>query len=1173
MALQFIFGGSGSGKSNYIYEHILKQSGKDPNQIFFVVVPEQFTMQTQRELVRRQENHCILNIDVVSFQRLAYRIFDELGLTGLKVLEETGKNFVLRKVAGEKQEELKLLKGNMKKPGYINELKSVISELSQYRIGTEELTSLAEDESLPVPFRYRMADIRAMYQGFLDYLQGNYITAEEILEVLAREARNSALLRDSVLVLDGFTGFTPIQYELLERLFSCAKDVYVTVTLDERENPYRLTGMQELFYMSKKTVRTLSELASRQHMELAEPVRLIHGRKGRFCQARPLEWLEQNLFRDEVRKYPFLKKEGNQRDTGASGGCSQACEKLPDPADYLFLYSLPDPRRELLFIAGQIKRLIREEGYRYQDIAFVCGDVELYGNYVPEIFDSFEIPYFLDKKNTISFQPLTEMIRALLLTVEQDFSYESIMDYLRCGLSGVSREEADLLENYLLANRIRGFSRWKSKWVRLNGVRNTHELDLINELRERILAQFEEARPVLRKKDTTVLDKTKALYGMIAAQRVQEQLEERRMGLEQEGRLALAREYAQIYKLVMDLLDKLARLLAEETMELSEYRQILEAGFAASSVGTIPPGYDQVLIGDIERTRLPDVRILFFAGVNDGLIPKTDKGGGLISQREREYFAERHMELAPGAREKAFMQKFYLYLNLTKPSRKLYLTWFKVDGEGKEARKSYLVGRILSLFPSLSPVKIENGGAFGETVMAEAGGTSGEPAMAEIGTLSALVTPGSGLRLLAEGFSQVREGKMRPTFLALLSWYLNHPDWSRQALELLNAAFYTYESRPMSREVTRALYGEVLTNSVTRLEQFAACAYAHFIAYGLGVKERQLGEFAPVDMGSLFHEALERYSVKMEEAGYHWQDVPKEIQEALAKEAAAETVEEAGYILYQDARTAYTIRRMERILLKTIETISTQIAQSSFKPEGYEVSFSFVQDLEAVNFTLSDKEKMRLQGRIDRMDARREGNQIYVKVVDYKSGNHQFQLVSLYHGLQLQLVVYLNAAVEIMKRENPDKEVLGAGMFYYHIDDPVIEVKGQAAEEEIREKVLEQLKLTGIGCDSQDESVSRKSREASREEIEILSRFVNKKIKDIGREIYQGDIKVSPYRMKEKTGCDHCPYHSICGFDGKVPGYSYRRLKEEKDSEVLLEQMREEVSHGDDVYGGTTEGH
>lgn len=1153
MSLHFILGSSGSGKSNYIYEHIIQWSHKDPDQLFFVIVPEQFTMQTQRELVRRQENHGIMNIDVVSFQRLAYRVFDELGLTRMKVLEETGKSFVLRKVAEDKKEELSVLRPNRKKPGYINEVKSVISELAQYRITPEQLLELSKEERLPAPFRYRMSDIQVLYQGFFDYLKEDYITAEQILEVLAREAGNSALLRECVLVLDGFTGFTPIQYALLERLMEYAKDIYVTVTMDVREDPYVCEGMHELFYMSKKTVRTLSGIAAKHHIEIGEPIRLTHGEKGRFRQAKPLEWLEQNLFRREVRSYPGqAEHRSGPEKSQAKAGQQEAIARsgLQKAGHHIFLYSLPDPRQELLYLAGEIRRLVREEGYRYQDIAIVCGDVEMYGNYVPEIFESFEIPYFLDKKNSISFHPMTEMIKAALKVAEQDFSYESVMAYLRCGLSGISSGEIDLMENYLLANRIRGFSKWQEKWVRLGSIQTVEELEQVNGTRLAVLSQFQEFLPVIKKKDSTVLEKTVALYQFIAALDVQQQLENRRMELEREGRLAPAREYDQIYKIVMDLLNKLTQLLAEEKMELREYREVLEAGFSASSVGIIPPGYDRVLVGDIERTRLPDIKVLFLAGVNDGLIPKAEKSGGLISQQERELFSEYGMELAPGTREKSFIQKFYLYLNLTKPSEKLYLSWFCTGGDGKEVRKSYLAGMLISMFPELAPVKIE-----------------------AVGGMEQLVTPKSGQRFLIEGIRRAREGELSPEFLALMNWYRNQEGWSQKVEELLDAAFYTYERQFMSREVTRQLYGTVLENSVTRLERFASCAYAHFMAYGIGVRERQLGEFAPVDMGSLFHEALERYSGKMETAGYHWFDVPKEKQEQMAEEAVTETVEEAGYLLYQDARTAYTVQRILRILKKTIETISTQIAQSSFAPEGYEVSFSFAQDLESVNFTLGEEEKMKLRGRIDRMDTRHEENRIYVKVVDYKSGNTQFSLVSLYHGLQLQLVVYLNAAVEILKRKYPGKEVFPAGMFYYHIDDPVIEAKGNPTEEEIKKQVLEQLKLKGVGLEEQDESVSKKSQKADREELALLSEFVNTRIRSIGEKICHGDIQVNPYRMQDRTGCDYCPYHSICGFDGKLPGYGYRRLSGEKDKDVILEKMQKEVANGNDIHEGTAAGH
>lgn len=1109
MALQLILGSSGSGKSSYIYQQVIEASEKNPNTVFFIVVPEQFTMQTQRELVMRQKQHGIMNIDVVSFQRLAYRVFDELGIKDIKVLEETGKNFVLRKIAEEKKEQLLILKGSMKKTGYINEVKSVISELAQYRIGTDLLEEFLADESQPVLLRYRLRDIQTMYRGFLDYLEGSYVTAEEILEVLADKAKDSEILKNSVIVLDCFTGFTPIQYYLLEQLMRCSRDMYVTVTLDEREDPFLSFGMQELFYMSKKTIETLGKITRRIGLEMKDPIWISHNKHSRFREAPQLLWLERNLFRSKKKI------------------CGEAVTDIS-------MYSLKTPRHELMFTAEEIHRLIREEGYRYKDIAVVCGDVNLYGNYIQEIFEDYNIPVFLDKKNSITFHPMTEMIRNMLMTIEQNFSYESIFAYLRGGFGRLHTEQIDLLENYVLANRIRGYKTWQDKWIRIKGVDTVEELEQVNEARKMVADQFAAVAPVLRSKKTTVLEKTVALYEFIIDLDLQTRLERKRQQLEASGDYALAKEYAQIYKIVMELLDKLTNLLAEEKMSIKEYREILEAGFEAAAVGIIPPGYDQVVLGDIERTRLSHIKTLFFIGVNDGLIPKVKEKGGLISQQERELLARNDIELAPTVREKTFIQRFYLYLNLTKPSKHLYITWFRMNNEGKETRKSYLVGILQKMFPKIQVQQIE------ETKQ--------------------IVTPKSSRRTFTEDLHKAKKGDVSPTFKALYHWYMKHEAWAEKTGALLDAAFRTYQMPPMDKEITRALYGEVLENSVTRLERFSSCAFSHFMTYGIGLKERELGEFAPVDMGNMFHEALERYSVRMEEDGYHWFDVPKEIQEKMAEAAVEETVEAAaGSMVYDNARTEYTIERIKRILKRTIDTIGSQIAQSNFTPEGYEVSFSYAKELQSVNFTLSEEEKMRLRGRIDRIDVKQEANQVYVKVIDYKSGNTRFQLVSLYHGLQLQLVVYLNAAVEILKQKYPDKEVKPVGMFYYHIDDPVIDIKGKTAEEEIKGKILEQLKLNGVGIDGADASVEKKSQKADAEELKLLSDYVNHKIRAIGKSIYRGDIEASPYALKEKTGCDYCPYHAICGFDEKLPGYGYRRLSDIKDEDRILAKMKQEV--------------
>ncbi|MFP3155096.1 PD-(D/E)XK nuclease family protein [Lachnospiraceae bacterium ZAX-1] len=1140
MSLQLIFGNSGSGKSEFIQSHIMGESAAQMDTNFYMLVPEQFTIQNQWELVSRQEHHGIMNIDVVSFQRLAYRVFHELGMHDLKVLEETGKNFVLRKVAEEKKDELKMLGANRRKCGYINEIKSVISELTQYRIKPDMLKEFLEDARHSAAFRYKLADINTIYEGFLEFLQGSYITAEEVLEVLADVVDQSALLKGSVVILDGFTGFTPIQYHLLEQLMKVVKDVYVTIAMDKREDPFTCLGIQELFFMSKETVHALMQIADRTKTQVKEPIKIWHGPNSRFFKAPALLWLEQNLFRKSPAVYG---------------------EEVAD----IFMYSLPNPRQELVFLAEEICRLVREEGYRYKDIAIVCGDTQLYGNYAEEIFPSYHIPLFLDKKKNLLFQPLTELIRSTLLVVEQDFSYEHVISYLRCGLAGFAEKEIDLLENYVLANRIRGYRRWKEKWVRLNGVSANkelaeEELAAVNEVRERIVQLFETIRAI-RSKRTTVIEKTRALYGHMQELKVQMQLEERAKFFSKNGEPTLAKEYEQVYKIVIDLLDKFVELLGEESMTGKEYREILEAGFEAASIGIVPLGYDRVVCGDIERTRLSPIKVLFFVGVNDGFIPKSAVNGGMISQQEREVLAKNHMQLSPTIRERSFIQKFYLYLTLTKPSEKLYLTWFRVSSEGKEARKSYLVGTLQTMFPNillraLQSSRLKDDSAFKNPPI----GVSDRKSMAQ--ELAHIVTPKSSRSFFVEGLNRAKQGKTTPVWRTLYQWYEQDSYWADAIKPFFYAAFPNDEEQRIGKDITRALYSTVLENSVSRLERFCSCAFSHFLDYGLLLKERQLGEFAASDLGSLFHTAIERYARNMQEAGFHWFDVPPNMKEKLMEQAIIDTLAETGNpMLFDGARNAYTIERVKRILRRSIDTISHQIEESHFFPEDYEVFFSFEQDLQSVDFALDEKvlrdEKMRLSGRIDRMDTKECEDKLYVKIVDYKSGNTQFQLISVYYGLRLQLVAYMNAAVELLKKKYPDRKVVPSGMFYYHVDDPIVEGDASSSEAEIREKIFEQLKLKGMGSDATDTSVSKKSQQVADSEMQIISNYVNRKIQSIGSQIIDGNIKANPYLLGDKSGCDYCPYHGVCGFDKRLPGYGYRRLPDLKKKEEILEKMQE----------------
>lgn len=1154
MSLQFIFGNSGAGKSHYLYEQIVRDSIGHPETNYLVLVPEQFTMQTQKDLVAMHPDGGILNIDVLSFQRLAYRVFEETGTRVGKVLEETGKNLVLRKVAQEHKEELKVLGGNLKKMGYINEIKSLISEMTQYAVAEEDLERLI-GESLEKPGLYcKLCDIQVLYRAFHEYLAEQYITAEELLEVLCRVAEHSELIRGSVIVLDGFTGFTPIQNKLMQKLMLYAGKVMVTLTVDSREDPFRAEGEHHLFYLSKKTAVTLKRLAAEAGVPLEEPRMVKPSGKSRLAQGGALFWLEQNLFRFKAKPW-----EGEQKE--------------------IELHVLRNPQAEAVWAASRIRSLVRENAYHYRDFAIITGNMEAYGHCLEKVLKDFEIPCFLDYKRSVLKNPFVEFLRALLEMAEQDFSYETVFRCLRCGLADMEPEETDLLENYVLALGIRGKKKWGERFIRLYGKMTEEELEQVEALRRGFAGKMIPFAEIQRKKGVDVRTRTTALYRLVEELEIQRKLSVFEERFVREGNQVLAKEYHQIYSIVMDLLDKLVDLLGDEALSAREYREILDAGFAEARVGVIPPGVDQVVAGDMERTRLKDIKVLFFLGVNEGNVPKSGGRTGILSDMEREQLKKNGMELAPTAREQGYTQRFYLYLNLTKPSAKLYVCCSLLDGSGKALRPSYLFNTLKKLFPE-TEVEREEKESFPDL-----------PATAR-----------QGIGRLIQGLAEYREGKGSAHFYELYRWYANREQYREKLSQLLEAAFSRHTDSALGRAAAHALYGTVLENSVTRLEQYAACAYAHFLMYGLHLSERDTYEFAPVDMGNVFHGTLELFSRRLEASTYTWLTIPREVQEAWVEECMdILTADYGNTVLHSTARNEYMALRMKRIVKRTVWALSEQIRKGLFTPENYEISFSSVSELESVNIALSPEEKLKLRGRIDRVDTCQEGDRIYVKVIDYKSGSTSFQLLSLYHGLQLQLVVYLNAALELVRKEHPGKEAVPAGIFYYQVQDPLLDA--EAGEERAEDRVLEKLKLDGlVNADreviqkldgempgkssvlplsfNKDGTLRAGSSVATEEQFRELSSYVNRKIREMGAEVLEGRIDTAPYELKGSTACDYCAYRGVCGMDAKDGGFRFRRLKA-FDREELWERIQsengngqgeKEQKHGSLVDGGTEAG-
>lgn len=1145
MSLRFVFGGSGAGKSTRLYEEILERAAKEPGRNFLIIVPDQFTMQTQKELVTHPANKSrgIMNIDVLSFGRLSHRIFEEVGKREIPVLDDTGKSLVLRKVAGSLKEELPYLGSHLDKQGYIHEIKSAISEFMQYGISVEDVQKLIDFAGGKGVLHYKLKDLQVLYRGFMEYIREKFITTEETLDLLREALKRSLIIKDSVVIFDGFTGFTPIQNRVIAELMLLTREVIMTITLDLQENPFVMDGEQKLFHLSKKTVADLVKLVQESGVERGEDLYVNYADVHRFSHNEPIAHLERALFRYPVRVYTGEKQEA------------------------IRLFAASTVREEVRQVGIFMQKLVREEGYQYRDMAVVAGDLEAYAELVQSEFDKLQIPCFVDRTRGIVLNPLIEYIKSAFEILIRDFSYESVFQYLRSGLTGFLPEEIDVLENYCVETGIRGKRKWSRQFTRKTPrmKEDVEPLLQLEEMRCRLLAELE---PLMNREKNTAAAFVEALYLFLTKNQAAQKLVVFEQMFQEKQDLLRAREYAQVYRLVMELLEQIMGLLGEEPMSIKEFKEILEAGFAEIEVGTIPQNVDRVLVGDMERTRLKQVKVLFFVGVNDGNIPQNAGKGGIISDIDREFLRQSELELAPSPRQQMYIQRLYLYLNMTKPSDLLYLSFAKMNSEGKAMRPAYLIEMLQQLYPGL---------------------TVEYPEMAPV--LSRIMTPEEGLPYLAGvlrdyagGLCREAESDMSQTALfTIYNAYEETPAFVPLLQKLTDAAFYRYEQGRLSKEVARALYGKMLKNSVSRLETYAACAYRHFLQYGMLLKEREEFDFQSVDMGNVFHNVLEGFSHKLEESPYTWFDFPKEFaQKTVAEVLSLCAAEYGATVLFDNARNEYAIRRMKRILDRTVETIQYQLRKGSFVPESYEMSFTFADDLDSVNIALSEDERMQLLGRIDRVDTCEEDDRLYVKVVDYKSGNRKFNLAALYYGLQLQLVVYMNAAMDREKKTHADKQVLPAAMLYYHVYDPAIETENELTPEEINEKVRAELRTNGV-VNSEDDIAKRLDGEAetksdvipveykkdgtlssrssvlSTEELNCIQTFVNQKVKQLGKEILAGNIALNPYESGMENACTYCSFKNVCGFEKNVPGHSYRTLAA-MDKDEAMDAITKEVT-------------
>lgn len=1124
MSLRFIFGAGGAGKTEYLLQYFLKHAPENFRKNWFLIVPEQDTLAMQKKILAHPANPGggILNIDVLSFNRLAYRVFEELGLQAMTIIDDTGKIMILRSVTEKIRGKLRLYQRELNKPGFLESLKSQISEFYQYHI-TPEMLDLAAERAESQYTRSKLQDIALIYEHFQQYMEEHgYHTQEEILDQLYAHLPESRLLQDAVVAFDGFTGFTPIQLRILEEILPVTAETLVSceVSLDAHDSIYELRGPEDLFYLSRQTVAKLTKMASDLKLPVEAPIDVnrFDARTGeprpasavlrRFVKAPALSTIEARLYRF---------------DTVAAKA---------DPDASLVIREAADLRQEVEAMATSIEEAVRREDLRYQDIGIILTNPESYRDIVYKVFSEAGIPYFFDDPASLLDSPYAELMRAALEAVDRNFSFDAVLRFLRAlpDVTPEKEQHIDRLDNILRATGIRGASKYDAVWTEADGSVGEREA-----LRQELILPLLHLRTQSGERGASVATRVDALDALMQEIGASDAITSLAAVLRAVGDQNRAEALEESVTAIDAVLHQLRSLLGETSVSRAEFRDVLDAGLRQASVRVIPATLDQVVIGDLTRSRFSNPRLFFVAGLTADEVPKAEPDTKLLTDRDRHLFKDLDIELAPDRVESALVQRFYIYRALLNPSERLVLSYALKGRDGKGCRPSGLIKEIRDMFTELPVEKLRDRAPRAFTMKEAERLIAG--AMQELETLVAQDTGTMQTSRLLE-------------YLAILD---RDPAQHAKAQQLMAAAFTHYEADMLSQKVAEELYGGRILGSITRLERYSQCAYQHFLRYGLRLQERESFDLQMYDIGNLYHGAIEQSFRHTLEAEKKLEALSEEEICALAEESVTQVSASYNHGLLMDtARNQYLVRKATAITRTTLWALAEQLRRGAFHVDGLEKNFDYIRD------------GMRLTGRIDRVDVAQDEGHVYVKVIDYKSGKTSFDLSRVYNGTQLQLTTYMNVAMNEYQLRYPEKEIVPAAMFYYRIDDPVLDYDASASAEDRERARLKKLMVDGLvntelsvvqKLDTGIEKASdilpvtikagtvdaTKKNVASTKRFRDLGRFVDRKMQGFAQEIRDGRIVVDPIRIStDTTACSWCPYHSICRFDPRIDGYAYR---------------------------------
>ena len=1087
MKLNIIYGRSGTGKSKYIYESIKNKLGSNK---IFIIVPEQCNLSAEKKLFEVIDKNSLIDAEILTLSRMAYRVLNEVG-GEYNHLSKAGKDMLIFDLLSKEKNNLNFLGKSEKNIDIVNRM---FTEFKKHGISVNDLEVANIKDSYT---SLKLKDITLLYKKYEEKLESNFIDENDSLSILADNLSKTDMFNDSIIYIDEFLGFTPQEYRVFEKLCPKCQEITIGVATDNLDA--NTSKEKDIFYFNKKYANKLIKIAKQNKYEIEE-IKLEE--TPRF-KTEELKFLEENLYTGKGKYNKDIKN--------------------------IKLFLANNPYTEMEYVAQNIHNLVKNCGYRYKDIGIIAEEIEKYSEDAKAICNKYDIPLFIDEKKELNQNILIKFIFAMLDIFAKNWSFDSIFNYLKIGLLQIENEDIYALENYCRKWGIKG-SKFYNKEFEYEQINDAQEK--LENLRKQIV------NPLLKFKqevssNRTVIQITKEIYKFIIDNKINETLDRK---LKLYNNIEVSDEYNTSYKLLVSILEELCLVFKDEKITFEKYKDLLEVGLNSSELGKIPATQDQVVLGDTERTRSNQLKVVFVIGINDGNFPKANRVEGYLNDKDRDVLANVGIELAKNSIDSLYEEQFNIYRTLTTPEEMLFLSYSSSDKEGKSIRPSILIKKIKRAFPCL----IEESDVVDKIYVK----TNEKATFEEV----------------LQIYKEYLEGKDIPEEWKNLLRYFYRKDRKRFK-RAISGIYYSNVAQDISKENIEKLYGNVLRTSVSRLESYRRCPFSFHMTYGLKLKEKEELKIEAIDTGSFMHEVIDLFFKELDESGRSVKEIQdEEIQKIVNRIVEMLLGTSRYYIFSSSAKFRLLTRRLKKVVYQSICYIVYSLKYSDFKLLGHEIEFSNTGKFKTINLEIEDGKKVEIIGKIDRLDTAKLGENQYVRIVDYKSSYKDLDLNQVEAGLQIQLITYLDAICEQTDFE-------ASGVLYMGLIDNVVKNAKNMSEEEIETKIRNNFKMKGLiladisvvklmdnklqtGASdiipvyiSKDGTISeKKSSVISKENFNGLQKQVKETIKEISKEILKGKVDIKPYNYNKKTGCDYCKYKTICMFNTNIKGNEYNYI-------------------------------